>query len=306
MLYLHGYVFMEDDVSWKEGKRMQVKEYNEAGLFLKDYEEHLRKKEAVSQLLLYPAYNSLSPVEKGREIYGAVLQEQEPVLLFCNKFGHSLILLSLRQEDSTVAAVTLADFFSSNHIQITGITGLQELCQSFIDQYMMLVQCNFLQIQETEIMEIRQVNELKPASGQQRLADTSEAKLAADWMLRFWMEAKMSELDYEAALVKASKLVEEKKLYLYENEEGEAVSMAAICKKLLSGIMITYIYTPEEHRGKGYAASNIYYLSKFLLGQGYDFCTLLSDKKNPILNRAYEKVGYHTLEDVYEYILLQP
>ncbi len=284
---------------------MLIKEYNDAGLFRKDYEEHLRKKEAVSQLLLYPAYNSLSPADQGKEIYGAVLEKQEPILLFCNKTGHNLILLSLQQENATAAAVILADFFGNRHIPITGITGRGELCQSFIDQYKMLVQCDFLKNQEMEIMEIRQVNELKPALGQQRLADPSEAKLAADWMLRFWMEAKMSELDYEAALVKATRLVVEKKLYLFINEEGEAVSMAAMCKKLLSGILITYIYTPEEHRGMGYAAANIYYLSKFLLSQGYDFCTLLADKKNPLSNRAYEKLGYQTLEDVYEYMLLQ-
>jgi hypothetical protein len=46
---------------------MLIKEYNEVGLFLKDYEEQLRKKEAVSQMLLYPAYNSLSPPDLGCE-----------------------------------------------------------------------------------------------------------------------------------------------------------------------------------------------------------------------------------------------
>ncbi len=285
---------------------MLIREYEEAGLFLKDYEEHLLKKEAVSQLLLYPAYNSLSSADRGRELYGAVLEELEPVLLFCNKSGHNLILLSLLEEKAVVAAAVLADFFISRHRTINGITGRQILCQSFIEQYKKQVDCTFLQTQETELMEIRQVNEIKPALGQQRLAVSAEAKLAADWMLRFQMEAKMSELDYEVALSKANKMIEVEKLYFYENEEGTVVSMAAVCKKLLHGMMITYIYTPEEYRGKGYAAANIYCLSKLLLGRGYDFCALLSDIKNPLSNRAYEKVGYQTLEDVYEYMLLLP
>lgn len=297
---------LRDVYSWKVGKRMLVKEYNEAGLFLKDFEEHLRKKEAVSQLLLYTANNSPSPPEQENEIYGAVLKEQEPILLFSNKTGHNLILLSLQQEDSMEAATVLADYFGSSNNTITGITGRGVLCQSFIDQYKMLVPCNFLQNLETDIMELREVNEQKPIMGQQRLADPSEAMLVADWMLRFWMEARMSELDYEAALVKATRLIDEKMLYLYENGEGKAVSMAAICKKVLNGIMITYIYTPDEHRGMGYTSTNIYYLSKFLLSQGYGFCTLLSDKRYPLLKRAYEKVGYQTLEDVCEYMLLQP
>jgi predicted GNAT family acetyltransferase len=77
--------------------------------------------------------------------------------------------------------------------------------------------------------------------------------------------------------------------------------MAVITRKLPHGTAIAYVYTPEEYRGKGYAAANMYYLSKKLLEQGGEFCTLFVDKKNPLSNRAYEKVGYKILEDSYEY-----
>lgn len=285
---------------------MIVKEYEDAGLFLKDYEVYMMKKEAVSQLLLYPAYQSLPTAEPGKELYGAVLEEQEPVLLFCNKPGYKLVFLSLRQENSVAATTALADFFGCNHVSIAGISARQELCQSFIDQYSKYISGSFLQKQESDIMELIKVNELKPVSGVQRLATPSEVKLVTDWLLRFQMETLMSELDYEAALIMATKLIEEEKLYLYENEDQTVVSMAAIYKKLLRGIMITYIYTPEEYRGNGYAAVNVYYLSKMLLSQGYEFCALLADKKNPLSIRAYEKVGYEILEDICEYMMIVP
>ena len=128
--------------------------------------------------------------------------------------------------------------------------------------------------------------------------------MIADWMIEFQIEALTSELDYEAALQKASDYITENKIYVFENDEKRLVTMAAITRKLVHGVAITYVFTPEEFRGKGYAATNMYYLSKEQLGKGYEFCTLYVDKKNPLSNRAYEKVGYHILEDSYEYQLI--
>jgi predicted GNAT family acetyltransferase len=120
-------------------------------------------------------------------------------------------------------------------------------------------------------------------------------------MIRYQIEAAISEMDYEDALNKATSLVEEKQIYVFENPENKIVSMAAAFRKLVRGIAISYIYTPEEFRGNGYAAANIYYLSKQLLEQGNEFCTLFVDKKNPLSGRAYEKVGYHIVDESYEY-----
>jgi predicted GNAT family acetyltransferase len=120
-------------------------------------------------------------------------------------------------------------------------------------------------------------------------------------MIEFQMEARASEMDYEAALNRANTLIENKKIYFYENLDHKVVTMAVAARELVHGIAITYVYTPEEFRGKGYAAANMYYLSKEMLEKGYEFCTLFVDKKNPLSGRAYEKVGFKTQEDNYEY-----
>jgi predicted GNAT family acetyltransferase len=173
-----------------------------------------------------------------------------------------------------------------------------------MDQYKKHINCTFAMKQGMDIMEIRKVNDIKPVEGSQRLALPEEAKLIADWMIQFQMESLASELDYEAALNKATKYIEENKIYIYENSEKKVVTMAIASRKLVHGMAITYVFTPEENRGKGYAAANMYYLSKNLLEQGYEFCTLFVDKKNPLSNRAYEKVGYKILEDNYEYMVI--
>ncbi len=283
---------------------MIVKEYKNADTFLEAYETFLLEREAVSQLLLYSAYQNRYNAAEDKGMFGAVLMEELPVLLFCNFMPFDLVVYVAREEEVSHAAEELAGYICQNHIVINGIVARNDVCQSFIDQFKKLVSCNFSDGTGMDIMELRQIRDVKPVEGSQRLALPEEAKLLADWMIDFQIEALMNDLDYEAALNKIKNLIVGQNVYLYENEEGQAVTMAATVRKLPHGMAIAYVFTPEEFRGKGYAAANMYYLSKRLLEEGYEFCTLLVDKNNPLSNRAYEKVGYEILEDSYTYKLI--
>ena len=283
---------------------MIVKEYDRAHKFLEDYEAVLVEREAVSQMILYNAYQSRNNNVIAKGIFGAITAEEKAILLFCNIEPHNLVVYVAHQENAVAAAVFLADHFGNSHITIHGIHARNDICQSFMEHYKKHISCTFAEKLGMDIMEIRKVNDIKPVEGNQRLATPEDLKLIADWMIEFQIEAFTSELDYEAALKKAQKYIEEDRIYLYENNDHQVVSMAVAARKLLHGMAITYVFTPEEYRGKGYAAANMYYLSRELLDQGYEFCTLYVDKKNVLSNRAYEKVGYVILEDVYEYTVI--
>lgn len=280
---------------------MEVKEFRDARSFLDAYEAVLLEQESVSQLVLYSAYHCCQDETCTNAIFGAVIEEEEVYLLFCNVAPYNMALYAVNIDKSMAAGEVLADYFGGNRITISGIYAKYDICQSFIGQYKKHVNCTFIEKMGMDIMEIRAVNEVKPLEGVHRPAKPDEAKLVAEWMIEFQLEALTNEMDYEAALQKASQLIEESKIFFYENDEQKVVSMAAASRSLVHGIAITYVYTPEEYRGKGYAAANIYYLSKALLEQGYEFCTLFIDKKNPLSNRAYEKVGYNIVEEIYEY-----
>lgn len=283
---------------------MIVKEYDSVEIFLEEYEPVLLKREAVSQLLLHSAYQNRYNRMTEIGMFGAVLEGDEPVLLFCNLFSFNLLVYAACQENVLSAAIALGKYFASHHISFAGIIARHDICQAFIERYKKLNVGNFVEKLGMDIMEIRKVNDIIPTEGFWRLAAAEEEKLLADWMIEFQIEALASELDYEAALQKVQKYIEKQAVYVYENEEHQVVTMAVATRKLKHGTSIAYVFTPEEFRGKGYAAANMYYLSKHLLEQGNDFCTLFVDKKNPLSNRAYEKVGYNTLEDSYEYKLL--
>ncbi|HWT74490.1 MAG TPA: GNAT family N-acetyltransferase, partial [Mobilitalea sp.] len=269
---------------------MVVKEYDRAHTFLEENEVALLEREAVSQVILYNAYQSrnINIVEKG--IFGVVKDEEKTILLFCNLIPHNLVICVANQENAVVAAAFLADYLGNSRVMITGINARNDVCVSFMEQYKKHINCSFTEKVGTDIMEIRKVNDIKPVEGSQRLAELGDLKLIAEWMIEYQIEALTNEMDYEAALKKATKYIDEDRIYLYENDEHQVVSMAIAARKLVHGMAITYVFTPEIFRGKGYAAANMYYLSRELLEQGFSFCTLFVDKKNPLSSRAYEKV----------------
>lgn len=283
---------------------MVVKEYENARTFLNDYEPILIENEAVSQLILYNAYQNLTVSENEKCIFGVVSEEEEAVILFCNVEPYNLVVFTTEHNINAITA--LADFLSSNHISITGINARQDVCLIFMEHYKKSVNSIFVEKFGMEIMEIREVNDIKPVEGTFRLAIAEEVKLITNWMIQFQIEALASEMDYEAALNKATLLIEEHKIYVYENIEQKVVSMAIASRKLIHGMALSYVFTPEEFRGNGYASANVFYISKEMLESGFEFCTLFADKQNPVLSRAYEKVGYKILEDHYEYKIVPP
>lgn len=283
---------------------MIVKEYVNADLFLEEYEAVLLENEAAAQLLLYFAHQSLRGSGTDKEQFGVVMEDTKIILMYVIIRGVDLIIYVTDTGEEEEAAVVLADYLSNSYVMIGSLNARQTLCLSFIKQYKKNKTVSFVPKLGMDIMELRQVNEIKPVGGLQRLATLEDRKQVADWIIEFQIETLMDEADYEAALLRASRLIEENQLFLYEDEEHQVVSMAAATRRLVHGMGIMYVFTPEEFRGKGYAAANIYYLSKALLEQGFEFCTLYVDKKNPLSNRAYEKVGYRVVDDVYEYKIL--
>jgi RimJ/RimL family protein N-acetyltransferase len=57
-------------------------------------------------------------------------------------------------------------------------------------------------------------------------------------------------------------------------------------------VNVAPVYTPPEHRGRGYATAATAALSQRLLDEGNERCMLFTDLANPISNHIYAKIGY--------------
>lgn len=88
-------------------------------------------------------------------------------------------------------------------------------------------------------------------------------------------------------------------LWLWVNQQP--VAMAGSAQPTPHGIRISRVYTPSEHRRRGYATALVAQLSQHLLDSGRQFCFLFTDLANPTSNSIYRKIGYEGVCDYAEY-----
>jgi uncharacterized protein len=83
-------------------------------------------------------------------------------------------------------------------------------------------------------------------------------------------------------------------------ETDEAVSLAGYGGETPNGVRIGPVYTPPEHRGRGYGTAVTAAVSAERLAAGRRFCFLHTDLSNPTSNSIYVKIGYRRVCDSLE------
>jgi len=63
------------------------------------------------------------------------------------------------------------------------------------------------------------------------------------------------------------------------------------------------VYTPEEHRGNGYASAAVAGVSRALLEEGAEVVALFTDQANPTSNYIYPALGYVPVTDTVELLI---
>ncbi|MBL8147271.1 MAG: GNAT family N-acetyltransferase [Anaerolineae bacterium] len=146
------------------------------------------------------------------------------------------------------------------------------------------------------------VNPARPVAG--RLRDITEADLGlvTDWWQAFANEAIEPTTREQAAQAVHLRYGVDPMvagLRLWE-VDGVPVSLVGYTGPTPHGIRVGPVYTPPEHRGRGYASAAVAEISQLLLDQGFAFVTLFTDLANPTSNRIYQAVGYQPVCDVDE------
>ncbi|HET6859602.1 MAG TPA: GNAT family N-acetyltransferase [Streptomyces sp.] len=79
--------------------------------------------------------------------------------------------------------------------------------------------------------------------------------------------------------------------------EGLAVSMAGTTRPAVGAVRIAPVYTPAEHRGRGYAAAVTAMVSRAARDAGAGEVLLFADLANPTSNGVYRRLGYRPVSD---------
>jgi uncharacterized protein len=184
---------------------------------------------------------------------------------------------------------------------LPGVLGPVDAARSFAGTWKDLSGQPYRLKRDQRVHRLERVVPVEGVPGRLRQATEADRDLLGRWFVAFGKEALGEDTDPAAAgqLVDRYSATEGMGLYLWENEEP--VSMAGRSRPTPNGATVNYVYTPPEHRNKGYASACVAALSQLLLDEGRRYCFLFTDLANPTSNRIYKAVGYEPVCDVDEY-----
>ncbi|MET8233693.1 GNAT family N-acetyltransferase [Micromonospora sp. NPDC005298] len=94
-------------------------------------------------------------------------------------------------------------------------------------------------------------------------------------------------------------------LWLWE-VAGAPVSMAWLSRRVAGVARVSGVYTPPEHRGRGFAGGCVAHVSRYALSAGATTCTLYTDLSNPTSNHIYQALGYTPVADAAQWRFRNP
>ncbi|HSJ38908.1 MAG TPA: GNAT family N-acetyltransferase [Planococcus sp. (in: firmicutes)] len=134
---------------------------------------------------------------------------------------------------------------------------------------------------------------LEKSRGSWRVANKRDAELLEEWYLLFEKETGIGASSHKEASMKIEQFLDDKEVYVWE-VEGETVSCMKKARPSKHGITVSFVFTPEKYRRKGYARTMVAEVTEELLLE-YDFVMLYTDLKNPTSNKMYSKIGYEKI-----------
>ncbi|MFC8205026.1 GNAT family N-acetyltransferase [[Kitasatospora] papulosa] len=130
-------------------------------------------------------------------------------------------------------------------------------------------------------------------AGRPRAADTADRALLVAWTRAFCAETGQSG-------DRAERVVDERTahggLTLWETD-GVPVSMAGVSRRIAGTVRVSAVYTPPEHRGRGYAAAVTAEAGRLAREDGAAEVLLFADLANPTSNALYLRIGYEAVSD---------
>lgn len=157
--------------------------------------------------------------------------------------------------------------------------------------------------QALRIYRLEQVRPHPPVAGGWRIADHRDRDLLRDWFQAFHAEAlPPGAPPPEDAAIERLVSRDDRFAYLWE-ADARAVSLVVAAARTPNGRRVGPVYTPPEHRRRGFAGALTAAASQDQLDRGCRFCFLFTDLANPTSNAIYQAVGYEPVTDFDEYRL---
>ncbi len=161
-------------------------------------------------------------------------------------------------------------------------------------------------VEHTRLFELGELVAPPAPPGRLRLAGPPDVALALEWFERFFAEA-----DEQAGRAPGDRSLEtaagteeemlrrfsEGRVWLWEDPEGTTVHLCGANLPAYGVARIGPVFTPREHRGRGYAGAAVAAVADELRGRGARVC-LFTDQANPTSNGVYLRIGFRPVVDM--------
>lgn len=268
--------------------------------YLERVESLLLKQEANNNLmlgLLERGKNNIGIFTDGIRL-GIVEEKGEPIYAFMQTPPNKWILAKVDHLDEKVIPA-VAHFLHKHKYPVPGVLGPRKQAEAFVQLWKSLTGKKAVLSMDQLIYQLDNVRVEPDANGEMIQALDEHLPMVRDWIYQFGKEAKMMITKPQADSA-ARNYIQHGTLYLWKTN-NELVSMANNSRRTRHGATINAVFTPDEHKRKGYATNVVAALSQKLLDDGFQFCSLYTDQSNPTSNSIYKKIGYYEIGESVEY-----
>jgi uncharacterized protein len=259
--------------------------------FLEHAESFLLSNEAVHSLVLGLATDRTG--RSGAVQHYTVEDDGTTVLAAVDPRGVKLIVT----DGPPAAARTLAELIASAPATLPAVHSTDAVAEAFASRYAELRGVSVEPEQRMRLHGIRDVAELPVRTGRLRRAEPRDLDRLVEWIAAF--ERMLGERRPSDAHDTFARLHGQGRLFVWE-DGGEPRSMAAWTRPTATTVSVSFVFTPPELRGRGYATACVAALTRDRLANGVRECLLFTDLANPISNAIYARIGYRACADFHE------
>jgi len=237
----------------------------------------------------------LNQIKLGRyeDYFLALAENDEEVMAACLMTPpHPLQLIDFKGEPEIENE--LAKLLLSTGIEVNGIVGDRETANRFALAWTAETGQKAHLLMDQGLYRADAVTPgLEKSPGTWRVANKKDAPLLEEWCLLFEAETGIKVSSAAEAARKIDAFIEGKEVYVWE-VNGEVVSCMKRSRPSKHGITVSFVFTPQKHRRKGYARTLVAEVTEELLLE-FDFAMLYTDLKNPTSNKIYREIGYEQI-----------
>jgi len=281
---------------YRTGNHMELISYSDASAFRADVLPFLLEREVENNLMISIIIRLTEGARWG----------DEPARLFMVRESGGIVASAIQTPPYnlilTEAAPEITAFFAGQlkDLPLPGVTGPRVDTERFAGFRQEQTGQSSQQAMSLRLYRLDRVEPPVHVPGRAEEATMEDFALLVAWVKAFTAESRAAVSDAEQ-YVRGN--IDSRRLIL--RKDPAPVSCASYGASTPNIARIGGVYTPPEHRRRGYATANVAAASQHALEAGYRYCCLFTDLANPTSNSIYQKIGYRPVCDYAEYRFAQ-